>query len=69
VAACSSALITAFGLQGKSADIWRAFRHLEQAILEHEYNASIDAESLLRAYKESEDIVGFFEVKESKANK
>ncbi len=69
VAACSSALITAFDLQGKSADIWHAFRHLEQAILEHEYNASIDAESLLRAYKESEDIVGFFEFKESKVNK
>jgi hypothetical protein len=69
VAACSSALITAFDLQGKSADIWHAFRHLEQAILEHEYNASIDTESLLRAYKESEDIVGFFEFKESKVNK
>lgn len=69
VAACCSALITAFNLQGKSADIWHAFRHLEQAILEHEYNASIDAESLLRAYKESEDMVGFFEFKEPKLNK
>ena len=28
VAACCSALITAFNLQGKSGDIWRAFRHL-----------------------------------------
>ena len=69
VAACCSALITAFNIQGKSADIWHAFRHLEQAILEHEYNASIDAESLLRAYKESEDMVGFFEFKEPKSNK
>lgn len=69
VAACCSALITAFNLQGKSADIWHAFRQLEQAILEHEYNVSIDAESLLRAYKESEDIVGFFEFKEPKSNK
>jgi len=69
VAACCSALITAFNLQGKSGDIWRAFRHLEQAILEHEYNASMDADSLLRAYKESEDIVGFFEFKEPRSNK
>jgi hypothetical protein len=69
VAACCSALITAFNLQGKSGDIWRAFRHLEQAILEYEYNASRDAESLLRAYKESEDMVGFFEFKEPKSTK
>lgn len=69
VAACCSALITAFNLQGKSGDIWRAFRHLEQAILEHEYNDSMDAESLLRAYKESEDMVGFFEFKEPRQNK
>ena len=69
VAACCSALITAFNLQGKSSDIWHAFRHLEQAILEHEYNPSMDAESLLRAYKESEDMVGFFEFKEPKSNK
>lgn len=69
VAACCSALITAFNLQGKSGDIWRAFRHSEQAILEHEYNPSMDAESLLRAYKESEDMVGFFEFKEPKSNK
>ncbi len=69
VAACSSGLIAAFNLQGKSADIWRAFRNLEQAILEYEYNGSMDSEGLLRAYKESEDIVGFFEFKEPRSSK
>jgi hypothetical protein len=63
--AVSSALITAFNLQGKSSDVWRAFRHLEQAILEYELNSS-DVNKLLAAYKEAENMVGFFEFKDEK---
>lgn len=65
VSAVSSALITAFNLQGKSSDVWRAFRHLEQAILEYDLSShpdhyKPDIDKLLLAYKEAENMVGFF---------
>ncbi|MDJ0901179.1 MAG: hypothetical protein QNJ55_20460 [Xenococcus sp. MO_188.B8] len=65
VSAVSSALITAFNLQGKSSDVWRAFRHLEQAILEYDLSPhpdhyKPDIDKLLLAYKEAENMVGFF---------
>lgn len=66
ISAISSALMTAFNLQGKSSDVWRAFRHLEQAIIEYEIIPSPDLEKLFLAYKEAENMIGFFEFKGEK---
>ncbi|XGV99433.1 MAG: hypothetical protein ACAF41_10910 [Leptolyngbya sp. BL-A-14] len=64
-AALLTALLNSFNVQGKASDVWRAFRHLEQAILEYSEGKTPDIDKLLSAHKEAENMVGFVSFKDS----
>ncbi len=61
--ALCTGLLNYFNLQGKTSDIWGAFRHLEQAILEYSDGTNPDIDKLIASHKEAESMVGFISFK------